>query len=53
MNRFIAIHKHGDGLALYVLRKRIHHGLSGLVIAAIGIALVVDDWADRPWLKDN
>jgi hypothetical protein len=38
---------------LYVFGARIHHGAVGLVLSAIGVALVIHDRADWPFrLRD-
>lgn len=34
---------------LYVCGRRLHHGLSGLLLTAFGIALVIHDLKDAPW----
>jgi hypothetical protein len=32
--------------------QRVHHGLTGLMLAALGAALVAHDWKDRPvWFQ--
>lgn len=42
-----------NGNRLYILGFRIHHGLFGTILAALGITLVLHDWKDRPWrIKD-
>ncbi len=33
----------------YLLGRRLHHGLAGVVLAALGIVLIIDDWKDRWW----
>ncbi len=38
---------------LYVLGHRLHHGTTGCVLTAIGVALAVHDRADvRKWFPD-
>jgi len=37
------------GPKVYLAGLRVHHGLAGLALAAAGVALVIDDWADRWW----
>ncbi len=34
---------------LYVLGRRVHHGRVGAILAAIGVALILDDIRDWPW----
>lgn len=37
---------------LWVLGQRVHHGTTGIVLAALGAALVAHDWKDRPvWFQ--
>ncbi len=37
---------------LWVLGQRVHHGTTGIVLAAVGAALVAHDWKDRPvWFQ--
>ena len=37
---------------LWVLGQRVHHGTTGIVLAAVGAALVAHDWKDRPlWFE--
>lgn len=39
---------------LYVFGYRLHHGLTGAVLAALGLGLVVHDARDFPWrLRDR
>jgi len=33
---------------VWVGGQRVHHGLTGLALAALGAALVAHDWKDRP-----
>jgi hypothetical protein len=33
---------------LWILGQRVHHGPTGIVLAAVGAALVAHDWKDRP-----
>lgn len=37
------------GPQLWILGKRIHHGLIGCWFIGIGCLLVTHDWRDRPW----
>ncbi len=38
---------------VWVVGWRLHHGFTGMVLAAIGGALMAHDWKDRPhWLHD-
>lgn len=47
----IEIKHHPHGRRLYVAGFRIHHGLTGIVLAALGTALAAHDWRDfRRWL---
>jgi hypothetical protein len=32
---------------LWIGEQRLHHGLTGLMLAAAGLALMVHDWRDR------
>lgn len=34
---------------LYVCGARLHHGLTGAFLAALGVALMAHDKADWPW----
>jgi hypothetical protein len=37
---------------LWICGQRVHHGPTGIVLAALGAALVVHDWKDRPvWFQ--
>jgi len=37
---------------LWVCGQRVHHGSTGLFLAALGAALVAHDWKDRPiWFQ--
>ena len=37
---------------MWVLGQRVHHGTTGIVLAAVGAALVAHDWKDRPvWFQ--
>ena len=37
---------------VWVRNQRLHHGLTGVMLAALGTALMVHDWHDRGhWLK--
>lgn len=36
-------------MRLYVDQRRIHHGLAGALLAAIGVALMLHDRRDFPW----
>ncbi len=39
---------------LWVGGWRLHHGVTGMILAAIGGALMAHDWKDRPhWLHDR
>jgi hypothetical protein len=41
-----------DKRRLWVLGQRVHHGTTGIVLAALGAALVAHDWKDRPvWFQ--
>lgn len=38
---------------VWVVGWRLHHGFTGMILAAIGGALMAHDWKDRPhWLHD-
>ena len=41
------------GPRVYVFGARIHHGLTGCLLAAIGAALAWADRHDFPWVKDR
>lgn len=49
----IQIERHAQGPRIYILGCRIHHGLLGLALAAVGILLAWNDRADIPWLHDR
>lgn len=34
---------------VWVLGRRLHHGLAGMILAAAGLALMWDDRRDAPW----
>jgi hypothetical protein len=34
---------------LWILGQRVHHGPTGILLAALGAALVAHDWKDRPF----
>ena len=37
---------------VWVANQRLHHGLTGVMLAAVGTALIVHDWHDRTdWLR--
>jgi hypothetical protein len=37
---------------LWIGGQRVHHGTTGLLLAALGAALVAHDWKDRPmWFE--
>jgi len=37
---------------VWIANQRLHHGLAGAMLAALGTALIVHDWHDRTvWLK--
>jgi hypothetical protein len=37
---------------LWICGQRVHHGPTGLMLAALGAALVAHDWKDRPvWFQ--
>lgn len=40
------------GPRLYVLRRRLHHGMVGCWLIFMGLGLILHDWKDRPWLRD-
>ncbi len=54
------LHLYAGGLIRYdphlrrvwIRNQRLHHGLAGAMLAALGTALIVHDWQDRTvWLK--
>jgi len=37
---------------LWIGGQRVHHGATGVMLAAVGVALVAHDWKDRPiWFQ--
>jgi hypothetical protein len=37
---------------LWVCGQRVHHGMSGVLLAVTGTALMLHDWKDRPlWFQ--
>jgi hypothetical protein len=37
---------------VWIHNQRLHHGLTGLMLAAVGTALMAHDWRDRPhWFE--
>ena len=37
---------------VWIRNQRLHHGLAGAMLAAVGTVLIVHDWHDRTvWLK--
>ena len=37
---------------IWIAGQRVHHGLTGFLFAAAGIALMAHDWKDRPlWFQ--
>ena len=37
---------------LWICGQRVHHGLTGVLLAAAGTALMAHDWKDRPmWFE--
>jgi hypothetical protein len=37
---------------LWIFGQRVHHGPTGLMLAAVGALLVAHDWKDRPtWFQ--
>lgn len=36
----------------WILDARIHHGMVGALLVLGGLALIIDDWGDRWWIKD-
>ena len=37
---------------MWIVNQRLHHGLTGAMLAAAGMALMVHDWRDRSrWLE--
>lgn len=41
-----------DFKRLWIAGKRIHHGLTGLAFATIGLILMAHDWRDRTlWMR--
>ena len=33
---------------MWVCGQRVHHGATGIILAAVGAVLVAHDWKDRP-----
>ena len=51
-NRSRLIRYDAEKRRLWVLGQRVHHGTTGIVLAALGAALVAHDWKDRPvWFQ--
>jgi hypothetical protein len=49
-NRLFGIDLHRR--RLWVGGQRVHHGLTGILFAAAGFALMAHDWKDRPlWFE--
>lgn len=60
--RIFRVERHPNGLRIWTLGLRCHHGAAGAAIATVGIvrrdlaltllgcALMVHDWPDRWWL---
>lgn len=44
---------HDKGWRCYVLGRRLHHGLVGVVMAAAGLALAAHDRRDFPFRPDR
>jgi hypothetical protein len=38
-----------NGRRVYVAGRRIHHGLAGVALALVGLALAYHDRRDYPW----
>lgn len=38
---------------LWIFKARVHHGLIGAILTGIGLALIIDDFHDFPWLRDT
>jgi hypothetical protein len=37
---------------VWIVGQRLHHGVTGLLFAATGVALIAHDWRDRPlWFR--
>ena len=34
---------------LWIGGQRVHHGMTGVLVAAAGLALMLHDWKDRPF----
>lgn len=45
----IRITHHPGGRRVYILDRRLHHGLVGFWLCCAGLALVLHDWSDAPW----
>jgi hypothetical protein len=39
----------GSGRRLCICGQRIHHGLTGVALAVVGVALALHDRRDWPW----
>lgn len=37
------------GRRVHIIGRRVHHGLAGLLLAAVGLALMLHDRHDFPW----
>ena len=38
---------------VWVFNKRLHHGLVGCGLLLTGLALIIHDFADIPWIYDD
>lgn len=47
--RLVRIDRHPHGPRVYVRGRRLHHGLSGVALTAVGLVLITHDRHDFPW----
>lgn len=41
-----------DNRRVFVLGRRLHHGLAGMAFVGVGLVLALHDWKDRKdWLR--
>lgn len=49
MDALVRVLRPSTGPRLYVLGARLHHGLTGAALCALGAVLMVHDRRDWPW----
>jgi hypothetical protein len=48
--RLVDLHRHEHGPRVFVFGRRSHHGLAGVALLVIGVALIIHDRHDWPWI---